>query len=308
LRNPLHNVPDPEAYFRGWTTRVVLDTDIIAKQELVKTEFYNDFMRPQDVHSVVMFRLARRGDAISVVNITRPEHKGAFSPADLAYCEAIHPHMVRAYDLGQRFGATRRLSGALASVLDHSPHGLFLLDDDGRLHHANRNGERMLAQPGALRLAAGRLTAPSAADARRLDGLIAQAGSADGARRAGGSMVLAMAERRLPLSLTVSPVRSERFAPFAPGHTIVVCVTDLEVAVSVPEQKLRELFGLTPAETRLALAIFDGQTPAEAAESLGISHNTARNQLARVFEKTGANRQSALVRLIMRSVGVELRG
>jgi len=308
MRNPLHNVPDAGAYFQGWTTKVVLDTDIMAKHDLMTTEYYNDFMRPQDVHSVVMFRLARRGDEIAVVNITRPERNGPFSAADIAYCEAIHPHLVRAYELSQRFGATRRLSGALANVLDQSPHGLFLLDDDGRLRHANRNGERMLAQSGGPRLAAGRLTATNPADARRLEGLIGAAGSADGARRTSGSMALAMPERRLPLSITVSPVRSERFSPFAPGHTIVVCVTDLEVGVSVPEQKLRELFGLTPAETKLALAIFDGQTPAEAAEALGISHNTARNQLGRVFEKTGANRQAALVRLIMRSVGVELRG
>src|ERR1700722_15902013 len=96
--NPLHNVPDANAYFQGWTTKVVLDTDIMAKHDLVRTEYYNDFMRPQDVHSVVMFRLARRGDQIAVVNITRPERNGAFSPAELAYCQAIHPHLVRAYE------------------------------------------------------------------------------------------------------------------------------------------------------------------------------------------------------------------
>ena len=307
--NPLHNVPDASAYFRGWTTKVVLDTDIMAKPDLMRTEYYNDFMRPQDVHSVMMFRLARRGDEIAVVNITRPERNGAFSAADVAYAETIHPHLIRAYELGRRFGATRRLSGALTNVLDQSPHGLFLLDDDGRVRHANRIAERMLAQGGALRVSAGRLTAASPADARRLEGLMGRAGTAsDGERRVGGSMALATPERRLPLSLTVSSVRAERFSPYAPGHTIMVCVTDLEVGVRVPEQKLRELFGLTPAETKLALAIFDGQTPAEAAETLGISHNTARNQLARVFEKTGVNRQASLVRLITRSVGVELRG
>ena len=306
--NPLHNVPDTDAYFRGWRTKVVFDTDIIAKADLVRTEYYNDFMRGLDAHSVVMFRLARRGDEIAVLNLNRPERRGPFSGAELDYCEALHPHLIRAYELGERFGATRRLSGELAMVLDHSPHGLFLLSDDGVLRHANRNGERMLAQAGALRVSGGRLTATNPADARRLHALIGAAGSNDGERRSSGSMALPTPNRRLPLSVTVSPVRSQRFAPFAPGHSIVVCVTDLEAGVSVPEQRLRELFGLTPAETRLALAIFDGQTPAEAAETLGITHNTARNQLARVFEKTGANRQAALVRLIMRSVGVELRG
>jgi DNA-binding CsgD family transcriptional regulator len=69
---------------------------------------------------------------------------------------------------------------------------------------------------------------------------------------------------------------------------------------------LRELFGLTPAESRLALALFEGASLAEAAEGLTISRFTAQNHLARIFEKTGANRQATLIKLMMRAVGLDL--
>jgi DNA-binding CsgD family transcriptional regulator len=82
-------------------------------------------------------------------------------------------------------------------------------------------------------------------------------------------------------------------------------VTDLEAEVSLPEQRLRDLFGLTPAETRVALALFDGLSPADAATGLGVSFHTVRNQLVRIFEKTGTNRQTELVRLMMRAVGAD---
>ncbi|MDX5367573.1 MAG: alpha/beta fold hydrolase [Alphaproteobacteria bacterium] len=58
----------------------------------------------------------------------------------------------------------------------------------------------------------------------------------------------------------------------------------------------RKALGLTPAEARLAARLRFGQSLKEAAEELGISINTARNQLKSVFEKLGVNRQADLVR------------
>lgn len=61
---------------------------------------------------------------------------------------------------------------------------------------------------------------------------------------------------------------------------------------------LRESFGLTPAETRLAAKLKDGLTLRETADALGVSVNTVRNQLRAVFDKMGLNRQSDLVRAL----------
>ncbi|WP_293339607.1 alpha/beta fold hydrolase [Parvibaculum sp.] len=58
----------------------------------------------------------------------------------------------------------------------------------------------------------------------------------------------------------------------------------------------RTAFGLTPAEARLAARLRFGLSLKEAAEELGISVNTARNQLKSVFDKLGVNRQADLVR------------
>ncbi|WP_309645434.1 alpha/beta fold hydrolase [Phenylobacterium sp.] len=61
---------------------------------------------------------------------------------------------------------------------------------------------------------------------------------------------------------------------------------------------MRDSFGLTPAETRLAAKLKDGLTLKEAADDLSISVNTVRNQLRAVFDKMGLNRQSELVRAL----------
>lgn len=61
-------------------------------------------------------------------------------------------------------------------------------------------------------------------------------------------------------------------------------------------ETFRTAFGLTPAEARLAARLRFGLSLKEASEELGISVNTARNQLKSVFEKLGVNRQADLVR------------
>lgn len=57
-------------------------------------------------------------------------------------------------------------------------------------------------------------------------------------------------------------------------------------------------FGLTRAETRLALKLQAGLTLAEAGRDLDISINTVRNQLRAIFDKLGLRRQSELARTL----------
>jgi pimeloyl-ACP methyl ester carboxylesterase/DNA-binding CsgD family transcriptional regulator len=61
---------------------------------------------------------------------------------------------------------------------------------------------------------------------------------------------------------------------------------------------LRESFGLTAAEARLARKLRDGRSLQDAAEDMGVSVNTLRNQLRGIFDKMGLKRQSDLVRAL----------
>ena len=58
-------------------------------------------------------------------------------------------------------------------------------------------------------------------------------------------------------------------------------------------------FSLTPAEARLALHLVTGETLRSAAVKLGISYETARTCLKKIFNKTGTCRQAELVIVIL---------
>jgi DNA-binding CsgD family transcriptional regulator len=82
-----------------------------------------------------------------------------------------------------------------------------------------------------------------------------------------------------------------------------VFIGDPRRASGDPIGLLGEVYGLTPGETRLTLLLLSDCSLEEAARLLHISRSTARSVLKRVFEKTGANRQSALVRLLLTGFG-----
>jgi pimeloyl-ACP methyl ester carboxylesterase/DNA-binding CsgD family transcriptional regulator len=64
------------------------------------------------------------------------------------------------------------------------------------------------------------------------------------------------------------------------------------------DEVLSRTFGLTPAESRLALLLADGRSLEDSADLLGVSIHTVRAQLKSAFAKTGTNRQQDLVRII----------
>jgi DNA-binding CsgD family transcriptional regulator len=164
----------------------------------------------------------------------------------------------------------------------------------------------MLSDEEGLKVVGGRLTATRQDTARKLEALVARAASGDSEVRVGGSMGVPTPGRRRPLSVIVAPIRGERFSMFVKGPTVVVCVTDLDAGVSLPEQGVRDLFGLTAAEARVAIALFEGLSPRQVGERMGLSFNTVRAHLAHILHKTETSGQVELTRLMMRVVGVGL--
>ncbi|HEX6013315.1 MAG TPA: helix-turn-helix transcriptional regulator [Geminicoccaceae bacterium] len=76
-------------------------------------------------------------------------------------------------------------------------------------------------------------------------------------------------------------------------------VADPEAAAPAPGAPLRELYGLTGAEARVAAALLDHERLANVAAALRVSLATVRTLLQRAFEKTDTHRQADLVRLML---------
>ena len=101
---------------------------------------------------------------------------------------------------------------------------------------------------------------------------------------------------RRPLVLHTVPIASD--VPLGPGTVLIL--VDLEVTPRLAPETLQKIFGLTPAEAKLAIEIASGCSLDTIAAGHHVTVATARKQLASVFVKTYTHRQADLVALLAR--------
>ena len=298
--NPIAKVENAEGFMAAWRPLILTDEDRVPKEKMVKSEFYADFLKPQDIHSTLMIRLAARGSMTAVINIHRGARQGRFEGAEVEGLRVVHGHLIRAFEITERLEAAGSRVDDISAGLDLSPDAMFVLATDGRLRHANEPARSLLAARTRLRLGSGRLKAVGGDDDKALQALIGAAGSR--MMRRGGSMGLGGAEAERPLMLTVAPIQADRLSVFHDGPSILVCAGAGAGRCATVEATLAAVLKLSPAEVRVAMALLDGRTPAESAQALSLSLHTVRAHLARMFAKTGTRRQAELVRVIMQAV------
>ena len=165
--------------------------------------------------------------------------------------------------------------------------GVVLTDAGCTVLGVDEAASRLLVANG-LSIIGGRLTADSPHDRAALARLIATAMAGDGGEGAarltqddGHSLTIRVTRLRFIRSVTVESVA-----------VIIICTSDSLTGMC-------KRYGLTTAETRLALELAAGHALRDAARHLGIRVNTARVQLRSIFAKTATNRQAALVRLLL---------
>lgn len=103
------------------------------------------------------------------------------------------------------------------------------------------------------------------------------------------------------IDILVRPIQNRSVSSPTPPIAIAYISGD-RISQADRCDQLVDLFGLLPSEARLAWAIAQGRSIAEAAEELGLSIETARNYSKKIYAKTGASRQAELVRIILTSV------
>ena len=115
-------------------------------------------------------------------------------------------------------------------------------------------------------------------------------------------MLVARPSGKRAFCVLVSPLSQDNELMAGAKPAVCVSITDPERHDVLPVSLLRSLFGLTPAEAKLAARLARGDALAAAADELGISYATARTQLAMIFRKTDTSRQGELIRLLVLNV------
>jgi DNA-binding CsgD family transcriptional regulator/PAS domain-containing protein len=290
------------------------------------TEFYDDFLRRYDIFHAMGGFVMRSGSLAFLCGVQRSRERGAFTAAELQRMSELFPHLERAVRMHRRLVQAGGLKDGMRAALDRMPLAAVFVDRFGRPVWLNRPAEELVRDADGLRLRDGRIEATAGngvqVELRRLiQGATAVTGSsgAPAARRskpdagdgqvpsvdAGGLVQLPRPWPQRPLTVMVTPLgASGRLADGALDldlgrPTTLLLINDPERAVQLPTEHLARTFGLTGAEAKLAAALATGTSLADYANAARITIGTARWYLKQALAKTGAHRQSELVRHVL---------
>ena len=177
--------------------------------------------------------------------------------------------------------------------------GVIELDGRARILETNDRALRILRQGDGLSDRGGVLRARSAADDRLLQRHLAWALSAYDGRGFGGSMRVRRASGRLPYTLHISPVSVHQM-DFGARRVVVLALTvDQEGERRIDPGAVASALGLTPAESRIAAALAEGNRVRDTAAATGNQESTVRWHINRIFRKHGISRQMDPMRLVL---------
>jgi DNA-binding CsgD family transcriptional regulator/PAS domain-containing protein len=295
-----------------WTTymnvqpvgRLVSSDEILDLSALRMTALYDEVLRPQNIAYNGMMALAAREDFRAAFNVCRTERQGPFDNEDRRFLEWLSRHLHRSMILGFRLDSYRALQNAAFCALDRLADGVIVLDRRERIIFANAAARAFEAE-GLLQFTPVVATY-SQSHSQRLAALVKVA--LRGAP--GGTMSIPRPSTSQLLTILVSSVRSKDIYRLAGAgmkdSAALVFVIDPARQASVPVAQIMDAYGLTHAEARVALAASSGSTVMETAQSLGLSPNTIKTHLRRVFAKTATGRQAELAGLIAAASGIRL--
>jgi len=264
-----------------------------------RSEIYNDYARPQNLFHQCSALLSSDGSHAAAISFMRAERDGAFEEEHLQLLRSLAPHLRQAFRLHQTLRRHEQSEAGIDVALDYSDTAMFFLDATGRLLRGNARAIRLLSEGNGLVLSKGQLQASIPGEAKRFRQLV-MATCATGAGRnqfPGGFMLLQRPELR-PLGCRIVPFRSDK-SLLEVLCCAILFVGDPDQRPSSRSDALRLLYRLTPSEAQLADLLLAGETISNAAEKRQIKRESARTQLKTILHKTGTNRQSELIRLLL---------
>lgn len=280
--------------------QLVTTDRLFPARELVRTEWYNDWLKPQGYFHAMVGHLLKQDTLAVRLSIFRAKPQ-PFTSDEVALFARFVPHLRRSCMIYKQLSELKDAVATNSELLNRLPVGLILFDQDGRAQFINQQAETLIHNAESFSLnPAGRCLAGNSSETHALRDLIIKAAEL------GQSNAISLQRRSSsrPLTASVVSLRNQRSPFFGAGSAVALFLHDPDRPLNIDDSLLTQCYGLSPSEAKLAIALLSGQTPADYAETRGISNNTVKTQLKQVLAKTGTHRQSELVQMLTTGFGM----
>jgi DNA-binding CsgD family transcriptional regulator len=285
----------------------------VLTDEIVATHpFYQEFLIPYDRRYMSACKLVDTPEATVILATLSGYGEGPLAGAALAFAERLLPHLQRAARMAiQNFVYSHEaLVGQMLVNKLRQP--VILMTPGGEVMQANEAAGELLRSTGLVQVQDGRLQLPPA----QLQDLLAQCAEWEQRLKAAASAAGETAPQEPFRSLQITQQRPQgrsetlyafftllspqgMMGTFGLRPVVMLLFYHPGSAPPIDSGLLYAVFGLSPAECRIATLLAEGLSLKQIAEAQGTQHDTVRKQLRSIYQKTATNRQPELIRLLL---------
>lgn len=282
----------------GPVGRWLYDEDVFDDTVAVTNAYYRDLLIPfGGRHSACAKLLEADGEVVLIGFLSRLGAEAFTGPRRQAL-ETLSFHLREAAAIYQKSRRLLTSSVAGAELLDRMPRPAFLLSVGRTVSLMNQAARRSLAHGDTLGLRRDRLIALGEDGERQFaaafDELMQSIAAGDTVQRRIVRLPARSSQAISAASLTAF-VPGETMYAFGKLPQVLMLVHDRSHRATPDVMLWEAAYALTPAQSRVALAVYRGSTMKEAAGQLQIAESTVRTHLNEVYAKTGTTRQAQLV-------------
>lgn len=278
-------------------------------REMERTEFYNDWMRPNNWSlghvGSVLFNADGRTGVLSISPTSVDANKSI--DRDIEAVRMLIPHVSRAIEVNQLLARSSFGGNSFDAVLECLDAAAIVLSETGVVQRFNAVAARLFDERKTIALD-GR-GAPYCIDKDSNERLRKALFSTSG-QHAGRSSDLFRVERSSSSSskvhvgwvLKLQPSwmgsDSERLrilSSICDGPCQLILLKEMKNRQKISPKHLKSLFGLSQAEARIVAALAAGQTLPDYAKTNNVSRNTLKSQMSSTFQKLNVGSQTEML-------------
>jgi DNA-binding CsgD family transcriptional regulator len=276
-------------------TPVYTTNEVMPYETYIRTAYYNEFIKPQDIYAELIIYLTSGTHLLGVLTFFRPPGRPVFSEEDKVSAQKALPYLRATLDRALALEDASRKDLMIQSILSESPHkGIVLMDQEMELVYASETAcslLSLLSGEGNYQRTATQFQMPKELH-RWLD-------QCKKAPQSGKPAEVCEQRFELPIKNTEHQISARlRFMTIPRQRAFFVLMLESTASELGIVRHLRRIGGLTKRETDVVFLVCEGLSNARISEKLFISEYTVANHIRSIYEKLGITNRTSLAHYI----------
>jgi DNA-binding CsgD family transcriptional regulator len=272
---------------------IVTTGSIISNKDLTRSEYFNDFLKPQSIYNQMVIYLRSRGQLLGCLALFRSEHERDFSHSEKAKGELIAAFLGGALERSIFTGKITKSEEIINSICQDLPYkGILVLDESLEPVYINEEAKKtisylaeekelwdnsVLPLPKELYIRCKQLTE----DSKRI-----------GETAANIAVNILNKSTGQAISVNLRMINYSKDSKMC-----LICMDKNESGMNLSKQL--DKYWITRREREVINLICEGLKNSEIGEKLFISEYTVENHLRSIYEKMGVKNRINLARKVM---------